>query len=238
VQLAFPLLQDASRSVRIHAARLLASVPMGDLPEQQKKLLEQAIEEYINAQLFNAERPESQSNLGGIYTDLGRLVQAEAAYRKAILLQSQFVPAYVNLAQLMSGQKKEKEAINVLQSGLLQVPGNASLHHALGLALVRQKNLPKALEQLSRAVDLAPDDVRYSYVYAIALQSAGEVDKALSVLETSYGLHPGNPDVLFALVTVNRDAGNKQAALRYVAALRKLLPENVAIKQLEKQLNQ
>ena len=238
VQLAFPLLQDASRSVRIHAARLLASVPMGDLPEQQKKLLEQAIEEYINAQLFNAERPESQSNLGGIYTDLGRLVQAEAAYRKAILLQSQFVPAYVNLAQLMSGQKKENEAINVLQSGLLQVPGNASLHHALGLALVRQKNLPKALEQLSRAVDLAPDDVRYSYVYAIALQSAGEVDKALSVLETSYGLHPGNPDVLFALVTVNRDAGNKQAALRYVAALRKLLPENVAIKQLEKQLNQ
>jgi TolA-binding protein len=56
------------------------------------------------------------------------------------------------------------------------------------------------------------------------------------VLETSYGLHPGNPDVLFALVTVNRDAGNKQAALRYLAALIKLMPENMAIRQLQQEL--
>jgi tetratricopeptide (TPR) repeat protein len=236
VQLAFPLLDDETRSVRINAARLLASVPVGNLPEQQKMTLDTAIGEFINAQLFNAERPESQVNLGGIYSDLGRNAEAESAYRKAIELQKQFVPAYVNLAQLLSEQNKEGEAIDILQSGLQQVPDDASLHHVLGLALVRQKDLPKALEQLSRAAELAPDDVRFSYVYAIALQSTGEVDKALEVLETSYGLHPGNPDVLFALVTVNRDAGNKQAALRYLAALIKLMPENMAIRQLQQEL--
>ena len=236
VQLAFPLLDDETRSVRINAARVLASVPVGNLPEHQKKKLDTAIGEFINAQLFNAERPESQVNLGGIYSELGRNAEAESAYRKAIELQKQFVPAYVNLAQLLSEQNKEGEAIDLLQSGLQQVPDDASLHHVLGLALVRQKDLPKALEQLSRAAELAPDDVRFSYVYAIALQSTGEVDRALEVLETSHGLHPGNPDVLFALVTVNRDAGNKQAALRYLAALIKLMPENMAIRQLQQEL--
>ena len=236
IQLAFPLLDDETRNVRIHAARLLASVPAGNLPEQQKKKLDSAIGEYISAQLFNAERPESQVNLGGLYSDMGRIDEAEIAYRKSIELQSKFVPAYVNLAQLYSGQQKESEAIEILQSGLQQLPEDASLHHALGLALVRQKDLVKALEHLSRAAELAPDNVRYSYVYAIGLQSTGDVDKALDVLETSHGLHPGNPDVLFALVTVNRDAGNKQAALRYVAALIKLMPDNMAIRRLQQEL--
>ena len=238
VQIAFPLLDDQVRSVRIRAARLLASVPVGDLPAQQKKILDKAIEEYIDAQLFNAERPESQVNLGGIYSDLGRTEEAVTAYRKAIELQDQFVPAYVNLAQLLSQQKKENESIDLLKAGLKMVPDDASLHHALGLALARQKDLPEALEQLSRAAELAPDNVRYSYVYAIALQSTGNVKQAIEVLESSHGLHPGNADVLYALVTVNRDAGNQAAALRYVAILKKLLPENAAIRQLEQQLNQ
>ena len=236
VQLAFPLLDDETRSVRIQAARLLASVPPGNLPEEQKKILKKAMDEYIEVQLFNAERPESQVNLGSFYSDHGDIEQAESHYRKAIELQAQFVPAYVNLAQLLSEQKKEKEAISLLMAGLKKVPDDASLHHALGLALVRQKSLPSAMKHLSLAADSARDNVRYNYVYAIALQSAGKVELAIEVLEASHGLHPGNVDLVYALVTINRDAGNKEAALRYVAVLKKLLPENMAVRQLEQQL--
>jgi len=236
VQLAFPLLSDKARSVRIQAARLLLSVPAGDLPEEQKKILKKAMNEYVEVQLFNAERPESQVNLGSFYSDQGRIEEAEKSYRRAIELQDQFVPAYVNLAQLLSEQKKENEAIKLLMAGLEKVPDNASLHHALGLALVRQKDLASALEQLSQAAKLARDNVRYNYVYAIALQSAGKLGQAIDVLEENYGLHPGNADLVYALVTMNRDAGNKDAALRYAAVLKKLLPENMAVRQLEQQL--
>jgi len=238
VQLAFPLLSDKTRSVRIQAARLLVSVPAGNLPEEQKKILEKAMDEYVEVQLFNAERPESQVNLGGFYNDLGRIEEAEKSYHKAIELQDQFVPAYVNLAQLLSEQKKEDDAIKLLTEGLKKVPDNASLHHALGLALVRQKDLPSALEQLSQAAKLAPDNIRYNYVYAVALQSAGKLKQAIEILEVSHGLHPGNADLVYALVTMNRDAGNKESALHYVDVLKKLLPENMAVRQLEQQLNQ
>jgi tetratricopeptide (TPR) repeat protein len=236
VELAFPLLQDEARSVRIQAARLLVSVSIAHLPVKQKELLEKATGEYIDAQLFSAERPESQVNLGGIYSDLGRTEEAVNAYRKAIELQKKFVPAYVNLAQLLSQQKDETAAISVLEQGITEVSDNASLYHALGLALVRQKNLPQALEKLAKAVELAPGEARYSYVYAIGLQSSGSLAKAIEVLETSHGLHPGNPDILFALVTINRDAGNREVALRYLQSLKKLLPDNATLGQLEQQL--
>ncbi len=237
VQLAFPLLDDEVRGVRIHAARLLATIPAGDLPAPKKEMLDRALNEYIESQLFNAERPESQVNLGLLYSDLGRKEEAEGHYRKAIELQSKFVPAYVNLAQLFSQQKKEAEAISLLKAGLKQVPENASLHHALGLALVRQKDMPNALDHLSQAAELDPAEARYSYVYALGLQSAGNIDQAIELLEASHGLHPGNVDILYALVTINRDEGNKEKALHYVSALRKLLPENAAVRQLEQQLS-
>ena len=236
VQLAFPLLSDKTRSVRIQAARLLVEVPAGNLPEEQKKILDKALDEYVAVQLFNAERPESQVNLGSFYNDQGKSEKAEKSYRRAIELQDQFVPAYVNLAQLLSEQKKENEAIKMLLAGLEKVPDNASLHHALGLALVRQKDLTSALKHLSKAAELARDNVRYNYVYAIALQSAGKIPQAIEVLEASYGLHPGSADLVYALVTINRDAGNKEAALRYVEVLKKLLPENMAVRQLGQQL--
>ena len=236
VQLAFPLLDDDERTVRIQAARLLAAVPAGNLPAQQKQKLESAISEYVEALLFNAERPEAQVNLGSLYSDLGRTGEAENAYRKAIELQKQFVPAYVNLAQLLSQQKDEAAAVSLLQQGLQEVGENASLYHALGLALVRQQKQPQALKNLSRAVQLDPGDARYSYVYAIALQSLGNEEKAIEVLESSFGQHPGNVDILLALVTINRDAGNREQALRYLQPLKKLLPGNRALTQLEQQL--
>ena len=236
VQLVFPLLSDDERSVRMQAARLLAAVPAGNLPAQQKEQLDNAISEYIDAQLFNAERPEAQVNLGSLYSDMGRIDEAEKAYRKAIALQKQFMPAYVNLAQLLSQQKDDASAINVLQLGLQEVGENASLYHALGLALVRQKKMPEALGKLSRAVELDPGIARYSYVYAIALQSLGQIEKAIEILESSYGQHPGNVDILLALVTINRDAGNREQALRYLQPLKKLLPGNRSITLLEQQL--
>ncbi|MCK5360895.1 MAG: HEAT repeat domain-containing protein, partial [Gammaproteobacteria bacterium] len=98
VQLAFPLLDDETRSVRFQAARLLVEIPAGDLPEAQKNTLNKALDEYVEVQLFNAERPESQVNLGSFYSDQGNSEKAEKSYRRAIELQDQFIPAYVNLA--------------------------------------------------------------------------------------------------------------------------------------------
>jgi thioredoxin-like negative regulator of GroEL len=67
--------------------------------------------------------------------------------------------------------------------------------HSLGLLLVRQKRLPEALPLFEEAAALSPEVARYAYVYALALHSAGQTDRALSVLGAAEANHPGNREL-------------------------------------------
>ena len=99
------------------------------------------------------------------------------------------------------------------------MPSEGKLHHALGLNLVRQRRTADALPELARAALIDPANVRYAYVYAIALNSGGRADEAIKTLETSHARHPADRDTLFALVTINRDAGRNAAALAWADRL-------------------
>ena len=70
--LAFPLVWDEIKAIRIEAARLLAGYPRDSFKPGQGEVLDKAIGEYIQVQEFNAERPEAQVNLGNLYTDMSR----------------------------------------------------------------------------------------------------------------------------------------------------------------------
>ncbi|MEA3276077.1 MAG: tetratricopeptide repeat protein [Pseudomonadota bacterium] len=235
--LAVPLLWDDLKAVRIAAARLLAAVPSEQLPEAVRGQLAQGIEEYIAVQEFNAERPESQLNLGTLYAEQGRYLDAEQAYRKALQRQPRFIPAYVNMADLLSGLKREQEADGFLRRGLELSGQSADLAHALGLSLVRQKKQEKALDLFAEAAELAPDNARYSYVYAVALSSGGALGEAIRVLESAHRGHPGDQEILYALVTFNRDGGHLRAALQYARKLQELIPDNPAVDRLVRELD-
>lgn len=234
---AVSLLWDDQKAVRIAAARLLAALPAEQLPAQVQQQLAQGIQEYIEVQAFNAERPETQLNLGTLYAEQGRNQDAELAYRKAITLQPKYIPAYVNMAQLLSRSQREHEAEGFLRSGLALNPASADLYHVLGLSLVRQKQLKQAVPALAKAVELAPDNARYGYVYAVALQSSGKLGEAIQVLETGYQRHPGNLETLAALVTFSREADQHEKALHYARQLQQLVPGDPSVDQLVKELD-
>jgi len=232
--MALPSVWDDVLAVRIQAARMLASYPADQLRADRKEKLDTVLAEYIQTQQFNGERPESQLNLGSLYQELGRLDEAEHAYRLALQRQPQFVPAYVNLAQLLGSLGRVEDATAVYQQGLEQVPEDsaASLYHAQGLAQVRQKQMAAALLSLQKAAELDALNQRYQYVYAVALQSAGQLDSAIAVLQRVLQQSPGSIDILYALATFSRDAGQHEAALDYALKLQTLLPDDPQIKQL------
>lgn len=224
VRLAFPMLDDPVRAVRVEAARVLAPIPAGDLSAEQRASRETALQEAIEAQEVSAERAEAQTNLGNLYAALGESEKAVAAYETAIDLNPDYVPGYVNLADLYRGQGKETEAEKVLRRALKASPGNADVHYALGLALVRQKRTEDAVDELRLASSSNPDNARYVYVYAVALNSTGEADEAIMVLQGAHNRHPNNRDILSALVAFHRDQGNLTAARSYAEKLRAISP--------------
>ena len=234
--LAAPLLWDDLKAVRIEAARLLAAMPDGQLPEAARAQRAHGIQEYIAVQAFNAERPEAQLNLGNLFAEQHRYQEAEQAYRKALTLQPRFVPASINLAQLMSQREREQEADGVLRRGLSLEPESADLHHALGLSLVRQKRLDESLPALAKAAELAPDNARYGYVQAVALQSSGRISEAIAVLEKVHQRHPGDLETLSALILYHREAGALGAALDYARQMQRLRPTDPSLERLIREL--
>ena len=171
--LASPLLSDPSRGVRIRAASLLAAVPTANQPPADRERFERAAAEFIDAQRFNADRPESRSALGSFFAKRGRAADAEVEYKAALRLSPQYAPAAANLADLYRGLGREADGESVLRAALAASPQDAGLHHALGLTLVRLKRTDEALAELRRAAELDPSQARYAYVYAVALHSAG-----------------------------------------------------------------
>jgi Flp pilus assembly protein TadD len=165
-----PLLSDPVRTVRMQAARTLAQLADDafDSPESLAAF-RRAADEFIAAERFNADRPEHRTNLGGFFADRSEMVVAEEEYRAALRLDMRFVPAWANLADLMRLQGREAEAEAILREGLELSPRDATLHHALGLSLVRQQRGPEALRELKLATELDPRNERFAYVYEVAL---------------------------------------------------------------------
>ena len=224
--LASPLLSDPSRGVRIRVASLLAVVPTANQPPADRERFDRAASEYIGAQRFNADRPESRSALASFLSKRGRLVEAEAEYKAALRLSPQYAPAAANLADLYRRTGREADGENVLRAALLASPQDAGLHHALGLTLVRLKRIDEALNELRRAAELDPRQARYAYVYAVALHSVARVDDALTVLKGSLAWHSDDRDTLNALIAFSRDSGNADAALEYAERLARIAPQD------------
>jgi tetratricopeptide (TPR) repeat protein len=230
------LLADPLLSVRVEAVSFLLPVPAESLTAEQRAALDKRIEEYVAVQQVNADRPESHVNLGLLYSQRNASDAAEAEYRTALKLEPHFVPAYVNLVDLYRNLGRDAEGEKLLRDALRAAPGEPVLLHARGLLLARQQRYPEAIAALAQAARLDERNARLAYVYAVALDSSGERRAALKVLEANHRRHPADRDTLLALTTINRDLGDREAALGYGSKLLALLPGEPGIRQLLREL--
>jgi Flp pilus assembly protein TadD len=217
------------------AARLLApsAALLGD---HDRAAFERASGEVTASARANADRPESRVSFGVFLADLGRTRNAQEEYRAAVRLGPDFVPGYVNLAELMRTAGDEPEAEQVLRQGLARNPRSPELHYALGLSLTRSHRSVPAIAELKQASELAPSVARFTYAYALALNDSGQGTAAIRVLIASLVQHPDDRDILFALITLERDAGQLGAARQHAARLVAAHPEDAEARALQESL--
>lgn len=191
-----PLLNDPVRSVRLEAAwqRLLVAGPQRGTPPEW-------IDEYEAVQRGLRERADAHFNLANLYQLTGRPERVEPALREALRRDQNFFPAMVLRAQWLEQYAGEPErARTMLRDSLARHPQEASLHHALGLSLVRAGRYRAALAALQEAHRWAPDNSEYTYVLAVALHDIGEPERALSLLREQVRAHPANRSLRMTLL--------------------------------------
>ncbi len=235
LRLADKLLGDPVLGVRIEAALVLSVVPRESLSPAQQQALDGAVHDYIATEQASAEQPQSHVNLGLLYLRLGQYDRAEQAYLQATRLDPAYAPAYVNLADLYRQQQLDTKVEATLLAARAALGDNAAVEHALGLQYVRSRQMPQAMTALAKAARLQPDNARYAYVYAVALDANGETARAIKALQAVHARHPYDRDVLMALVGFSKALGNSTAALAYARQLVDMDPRYGSVEQIMEQ---
>ncbi len=229
-------LSDPVRAVRMEAANLLADAPLATMTNDERKAWEGASQEYVAARRFNADRAEERANLAHFYIQQGKADLAEQEYLAAIKLAPRQTPPRVDLADLYRAAGREADAERLLRQTVGEFPEAAAAHHALGLALIRQKRYAEAMESLKRATELEPGQPRYAYVYGVALQSSGQTEGARRVFQAALLANPSNVEILVALLQDALHSRNLEDALSYAGRLRVLRPDDASLVQFIERL--
>jgi len=220
-----PFLADPLLALRVAAAHALAPV-RAEIPQAQRAVLDDALDEYRQSQVFNSDRAEGFVNLAGLEANAGDANDAIATLETAVERHPYFVAAYVNLADLYRRTGREADALAVLREAVRQTPEDAAGHIALGLAQVRSGEGADALARFRHAVELDPDAPYYRYVLGVALNSLAAADEALETLRAANRRFPGYAEITFLLTTILRDEGRVDEARRFAREFVELAPRD------------
>jgi len=207
-----PLIGDSSKLVRMNVAARLSDVSPQQLSSNGQAELRTLQQEYLDWLKLNGDTPESLLSLGVFLGGQGQMENAERAYRQALRIAPGFIPALLNLADLYRQNGMDSQGTTLLTQAVTLAPDSADAQHALGLLLVRQKRLADSLPHLQQAAGLNPANVRFTYVYGVALWESGQRDKAVQVLEGALQRQPDNPELRATLQAYYQQLGKAGSA--------------------------
>lgn len=170
----------------------------------------------------------------------GRPQAAIDGYREALDLDSDYLPARVNLAMLYSRQGETERSQALLREGLANADtprrDRGHLAYLLALSLAEQGEYEMALDWLARDAEWRPEHARTFYNQALLLDRLGRQAAALDALYRGLRLTPESPDLLYAAVYLNATQGHVSEALAAMEALRRVAPDDPQLGRLERQL--
>ena len=225
-----PLITDPVKSVRMEVAISLSNM-LTEIPLEKIGEFRELIVEYRGSLAQSIDMPAAQASLGNLELNLGNPTAAENAYEKALTIEPLYIPALLNLADLYRATNNEAKASPLLLRALEFAPDSGATNFSYGLSLVRQQKYQAALPYLKAATEQQDSQVRYAYVYAVALDSVALTDKALVFLEKANEKWPNQYDLLLTQILYMEKLNLTDDILRPLSRLSKIAPGSPAVRQ-------
>ncbi|MEX2673790.1 MAG: tetratricopeptide repeat protein [Phycisphaeraceae bacterium] len=128
-----------------------------------------------------ADRPPTPRTLcamAGMLVAQGKDEEATFVLRRTISEHPSYAPAYNALAEVHTRQDRLDLAIETVEAGLEQLPGNAVLLNNRGMIALFEKDYETATDYFQQAAEQRPDG-RYQANMALGLAMQGLYDEAL-----------------------------------------------------------
>ncbi|MBN1599132.1 MAG: hypothetical protein JW894_12635 [Bacteroidales bacterium] len=216
------LAHDSIRAVRYQALSVYSLIPYGNKSGKEKMVTQKQINDYINMLKVNSDQVATFVNLGLLYQNSNNTDSALYYYDIALSLDSNSMETLLNKADVFRQRGNEKEVFNILSECLNKFPESPEVYNSLGMHYTRIKQSVKALEMFKKSMEYSRYNAYFVYIYAIALNSSGNPEKAIEILEHGYQLHPNDYNILYALTSISRESGNITAFEKYYNKLQEL----------------
>jgi len=166
--------------------------------------IESAVQALQTSRRLDPTLPDAWVNLGVARRRLGDLVGAEQAYLRATEIDSEFFPAYRNLAAVYDLQGEEDAFLHTLE--VLDRGGNRNPYAflALGDANRERGDLDEAERLYRRALRLSEDPSDAMAALGLLALARGDLEDARSWLDRARRANPEAPRVLELQATLDR----------------------------------
>lgn len=143
--------------------------------------------------------------------------QARQSFQKALDAEPKHPEALVSLARLSAAEGDRERARQYLNQATQYHPQSAGVWYEVGIYHCKRKEWQPALDSLSKAHHLEPDNREITKTYGFTLARAGRTDQAVTCLSKVMGPAQAHLNVGGLLAHMNQPEQSKQqlrAALR------------------------
>jgi tetratricopeptide (TPR) repeat protein len=121
----------------------------------------EAADSYRQAIAAKPSLVDAHYNLAFIHRSQGRPVEAEREFIEVLRYRPEYAEAHMNLGVIYTGLNRLKEAEQSYERAVALKPDSAEAHYNLGVFYeLHQKDMPKALAQYHKYLDLGGRDDR------------------------------------------------------------------------------
>lgn len=173
------------------ADTLIKKSPMGTIPPEAQRSLEQALQALAKAVAIEPNSSRAHLILAESYRDSGKYLEAIDEYKIALKLSTDNTPAELGLATMYWKANESEDAVPLLKRVLAKLPYDAEANGIMAEILVRRGEFEAATPYAKRALDGNPGLMQVRFALAKIYLAKNQPEPAILELQKAA---PADPD--------------------------------------------